>query len=416
MTPDLQTPRAQAKGGKAAFGFIFGVALLNTISFALLVPVLPNLIKEFNGGDTATASEWNVAFAVVWGLIQFFAGPILGALSDRVGRRPILLISLFGLAADFLLMALAPNLTWLLIGRMLNGATAATFSTANAYVADITPHEGRAKAFGWMGAAFSMGFLCGPAIGGMLAEYDLRLPFFVAAGLTFANALYGYFILPESLPPERRSASLDLKRANPLGGLKLLRSHGDLPTLAGINFCFQMAIQCMPTVMVLYMGYRFGWSIQTVGLVMMSGALSQLAIQGLLVGPVIRRIGERGAVMLGAAFSVAGLFVYAFATEGWMYLVGQPLFAMSSLVHPGLQSLMSRRVSHTEQGRLQGTNQSLMAVAAILGPPIFGLTFAWSIKHEEVFHMPGLALLIAAAMHAAVGLLAFGVRRNYVPR
>ena len=223
MTESVSRPRRQA-----AFGFIFASALMNSISFGLMIPILPNLIRQLAGGDTAAASDWNVAFATVWGLMQFIIGPILGMMSDRFGRRPILLISSFGLAVDFLVMAFAPTLWWLFVGRVLNGLTAASFSTGGAYVADITPPEQRARNFGMLTSAFSMGFLVGPSLGGFLGDISIRLPFLVAAGLTALNWLYGLLILPESLPPERRLARFDWTRANPLGSLRLLLSHPGL--------------------------------------------------------------------------------------------------------------------------------------------------------------------------------------------
>jgi len=275
------TDRAESAGGVAddrrwagAFRFIFAAAVINAVSFGIMIPVLPNLIKEFTGGDTAAASEWNVVFGAVWGVMQLFCGPILGMLSDRYGRRPILLISLGGLAIDFLFMALAPSLMWLFVGRIINGLTAASFSTANAYVADITPPAKRAKAYGWMGSAFSFGFLVGPALGGFLGDIDLRLPFFVAAGLTTINWLYGFFILPESLPPEKRVAKFDWKRANPVGSLSFLRSHNELLGLASIGFLFQLAHTVLPAIFVLYTGYRYGWTPGFMGLTMMATGLA----------------------------------------------------------------------------------------------------------------------------------------------
>src|SRR5579859_193245 len=245
----MTSPAASAArpGRQAAFGFIFATALMNAISFGIMIPVLPNLIKQFTGGDFAAASLTNVLFATVWGLMQFFCGPVLGLLSDRIGRRPVLLISLFGLAVDFLFMAFAPNLAWLFVGRVINGMTAASFSTANAYVADVTEPKDRAKAFGWMGSAFSFGFLVGPVLGGFLAgefmhgylgDFALRLPFLVAAGLTAINWLYGLFVLPESLPPERRVTRFNWARANPLGSLAFLSEHGELLGLATVGFLF----------------------------------------------------------------------------------------------------------------------------------------------------------------------------------
>ncbi|WP_340646647.1 TCR/Tet family MFS transporter [Phenylobacterium sp.] len=397
---------------RAAFGFIFASALANTVSFGLMIPILPNLIKQFVGGDTAQASEWAVVFAVTWGVIQFFCGPILGLMSDRWGRRPVLLISLFGLGCDFLLMAWAPNLAWLFIGRIISGATAATFSTANAYVADVTPPEQRAQAFGWMGSAFSFGFLVGPAIGGLLGEIDLRLPFLAASALTLLNWLYGLLILPESLPLERRATTFDWRRANPLGSLKLLRSHRALLGLAVITFLNQLANLVWPSIIVLYMGYRFGWSTFQVGLSLMAGGLMGILVQSFLVGPVVRRVGERGALLLGAGFSTLSFLWVGLAPNGWVYILGMPLGALSGFLIPGLQGLMTRRVAPHEQGQLQGANQSLNGVASVLGPLIFGLTFAWSVRHAEVFPLTGLAMLIAGGMMLIGFILALRTPRD----
>jgi DHA1 family tetracycline resistance protein-like MFS transporter len=398
-------------GRRAAFGFIFACALMNSVSFGIMIPVLPNLIKAFTGGDTAMASEWNVVFAVTWGVMQLFFGPILGMLSDRIGRRPVLLISLFGLAVDFLIMAFAPNLLWLFIGRVLNGITAASFSTANAYVADVTPPDQRAKTFGWMGSAFSFGFLVGPAFGGWLAEFDIRLPFLVAAGLTAINWVYGLLILPESLPPEKRVARFDWRRANPVGSLGFLKAHGELLGLATVGFLFQLAHTVLPSIFVLYSGYRYGWSPAFIGLTMMGTGLAGLLVQTLLVGPVVARIGERGALLLGCVAGAAGFTIYGMASEGWMYLMGVPVFALMNFLQPGLQGLMTRRVGAHEQGQLQGANQSLQGVASVIGPVIFGLTFAWSIRHETTFYAPGLAIWLAAAMLAAAFALSLKVAR-----
>lgn len=405
----------EAKQWTGAFRFIFAAAVINAVSFGIMIPVLPNLIKEFTGGDTAAASEWNVVFGAVWGVMQLFCGPILGMLSDRFGRRPILLVSLAGLAIDFLFMALAPSLAWLFVGRVINGLTAASFSTANAYVADVTPPDKRAKAFGWMGSAFSFGFLVGPALGGFLGDIDLRLPFFVAAGLTTINWFYGFFVLPESLPPEKRVAKFDWKRANPVGSLVFLRSHADLLGLASVGFLFQLAHTVLPAIFVLYTGYRYGWTPGFMGLTMMATGLAGVIVQTLLVGPVVARIGERGALLLGAAAGATGFAIYGFAPTGWVYFLGVPVFALMNFLQPGLQGLMTRRVEPSGQGQLQGANQSLQGIASVIGPVIFGLTFAWSIRHEGIMHQPGLAIYLASGLLVAAFVLALRVARAPQP-
>jgi DHA1 family tetracycline resistance protein-like MFS transporter len=409
---DVPIPSAAAsRPRRAAFGFIFATALMNAVSFGIMIPILPNLIKSFVGGDTAGASEWNVLFATTWGLMQFFCGPVLGMLSDRFGRRPVLLLSLFGLFVDFLFMAFAPSLMWLYVGRILNGLTAASFSTANAYVADVTTPERRARNFGLIGSAFSFGFLIGPVVGGLLGVADLRLPFKVAAGLTLINWLYGVFVLPESLSAERRVKSFDWRRANPLGALAFLRSRGNLLGLASVGFLFQLSQNVLPTIFVLYTGYRYGWTPNILGFTFMATGVAGIIVQMFLVGPVVKRVGERGAVLLGACAGATGFLIFAFASRGWIYLVGLPVFAAVGFIQPGLMGLMSRRVDPSHQGQLQGANQSLQGISSVIGPPLFGLTFAWSIRHDTGLHLPGLAILISAALLCAAFLISLRVAR-----
>lgn len=426
-----QHQAAAPAGRRAAFGFIFFSALLNSVSFGIMIPILPNLVKLLAGGDTATAADWNVVFGATWGVMQFVIGPILGMLSDRYGRRPVLLLSLFGLGVDFLFMAFAPSLAWLLVGRILNGMTAATFSTANAYVADVTPPDQRARVFGIMGSAFSFGFLVGPALGGWLGDLSLkmadpvifgvtlhmamRLPFYVAAGLTLLNLLYGAFVLPESLDVDKRATRFNWLKANPLGSLILLRSHVDLAGLATVGFLFQLAHTVLPSIFVLYVGYRYDWSPSTMGMTMALTGILGIVVQFLLVGPVVKRIGEKGALLVGAMFGFLGFAIYGAAPTGALYLVGTPVFALMGFLQPGLMGLMSRRVLPQEQGQLQGANQSLQGIASMLGPVLYGLTFAWSVRHDATLHQPGLAIFLAAGLMLAAFLIGLTVARPAKP-
>jgi DHA1 family tetracycline resistance protein-like MFS transporter len=273
-----------------------------------------------------------------------------------------------------------------------------------------------------MGSAFSFGFLVGPVFGGFLAgeymhgylgDFALRLPFLVAAGLTAVNWCYGLFVLPESLTPERRVTRFNWARANPLGALAFLRAHGELLGLASVGFLFQLAHTVLPSIFVLYAGFRYGWGSDVVGLTMMLTGVLGLLVQSLLVGPVVARIGERGALLLGALGGAAGFTLYGLAANGWAYIASAPVFAVMSFLQPGLQGLMTRRVGPQEQGQLQGANQSLQGIASVTGPMIFGLTFAWAVRHDAWLHMPGLPIFIAAGLLACAFLLA--VRVGHAP-
>jgi MFS transporter, DHA1 family, tetracycline resistance protein len=415
------------RGRQAAFGFIFAASVMNALSFGLMIPVLPGLIRSFFGAtsaaSTAQAAYWQFIFGVTWGGMQFVSGPVLGMLSDRYGRRPVMLISILGLSLDFLVMTFSPTLAWLLLGRVLNGATAATFSTANAYVADISTPERRARNFGWMSSAFSVGFLLGPSVGGFLTLHaihigsfaldGIRVPFLVAAILCAINWFYGLLVLPESLPPERRIAAFDWRRANPLASLRLLRSHHDLLPLATINFLFQLAQQVLPNIFVLYTQLRYHWSLSFLSVTFfITGALGIL-VQSFVVGPVVSRIGERGAVIAGAAAGMAGFVIYALAPTGWIYFFGMPVFALMGLMQPGLQGLMTQHVTVSEQGRLQGANQSTGGIAAILGPVIFPLSYAWALLHAP--DEPGVPVFIAALLLALAFVLALRFARRDAP-
>src|SRR5215471_13661320 len=338
---------------RAAFAFVFVTVLLDMLAIGIIIPVLPKLVVDFLGGDTGEAARVYGLFGTVWALMQFAFSPIQGALSDRFGRRPVILISNVGLGLDYVVMALAPSLNWLFLGRVISGITAASISTSYAYVADVTPPGERAARFGLLGAAFGVGFVLGPALGGLTGGIDPRLPFWIAAGLSLANALYGLFVLPESLPRERR-AQFEWRRANPLGSLKLLRSHRELLGLASINFLGQVAHAVLPSVTVLYMGYRYGWDERTIGLVMAGVGICAMVVQGALIGPVVRRFGERSALIAGLLFGTVGFAAYGIAATGTMFLIGVPLMALWGFANPAALGLMSRRVGAQEQGQVQG--------------------------------------------------------------
>jgi MFS transporter, DHA1 family, tetracycline resistance protein len=380
---------------KAAVTFIFITSLLDVVSLGIMIPVLPNLVRQFAGGDTGLAAQYSLVFSLCWGLMQFICSPILGMLSDHYGRRPVLLISIFGLGVDYLFMALAPTLGWLLIGRIINGITAASFSTANAYVADITPPEGRAKAFGLMGAAFGVGFIIGPGLGGVLGEVNLRLPFFLSAALALCNWLYGYFVLPESLAVERRSSRLAWRQVNPLASLSFLRTHRNLVGLAVVYVLLQLSHNVLPSIFVLYVGYAFHWGpLPSAGLLIVSG-LANIIVQTLVVGPVVRSVGERGALLIGLATSVIAFVIYGIARTPFGFYVGIPLGAVAALTAPGIQSLMSRRCPASQQGSLQGMNSAFLGICSIIGPVIYLSTLSFAIRTDSTLHLPGSPFLIA---------------------
>lgn len=392
---------------KAAVGFIFVTALIDILALGLMIPVLPNLVKQFAGGDTAIAAQYTLVFAVTWGVMQFIFGPIQGMLSDRFGRRPVLLISIFGLGIDYLFMAMAPTLSWLLVGRIINGITAASFSTANAYIADVTKPEDRAKAYGLMGAAFGIGFALGPALGGYLGSINLRLPFYVSAALALANWLYGFFILPESLAPEHRSKTLNWRKANPVGALSLLASKPHLLGLSAIYALFQLAHGVFPAIFVLFVGWRFGWGPAQAGQMLLMTGVVTIIIQAGVVGRVVKLVGERGALLIGLTSALAAFLVYAFAPTGPLFLVGILAGALTGLIGPGLQGLMTRRVGPSEQGRLQGTNSAIMGICAIIGPVVYLSALSFTVRNNDTLHLPGLPILIAAGLTFLGLLLAF---------
>lgn len=392
-------------GRRAALAFIFVTVVLDMLALGMVVPVLPRLIEDFLGGDTAGAALAYGVFGTVWALMQFLSMPVAGALSDRFGRRPVVLASNFGLALDYVLMALAPNLAWLFVGRVISGITAASISTAMAYVADVTPTERRAGAFGLIGVAFGVGFVLGPAIGGLLGSIDPRLPFWAAAAFSLANACYGLFVLPESLPPEKRRA-FEWRRASPIGSLQLLRSHPSLGGLAGVAFLSNVAHAALPATFVLYAGYRYGWDSRSVGLALAAVGVCSAVVQGTLVGPLTRRFGERRVLIAGLVAGATGFTTYGLAQSGLVFMCAVPIVALWGLASPAAQALMSRRIGPSEQGALQGAIGSIMGVATMIGPALFATTFAYFIGDGARLHVPGAAYLLAASMLAAGALLA----------
>ncbi len=401
-------PGATPRGRKAAVGFIFTTALIDIISIGIIIPVLPPLVVHFVG-DPARGAQLYGFFGASFALMQFFVSPLQGALSDRFGRRPVLLASIFGLGCDFVFMALAPGLVWLFIGRMIGAATAASFSTANAYIADLNVDEPspqrRAARFGLMATAFGVGFVLGPSIGGLLGHFGPRAPFWGAACLSLINWLYGFFVLPESLPKERR-APFRFKSANPVASLKLYGVHPLLPRFALITALLYLAQQVYISSFVLYMGYRYHFGPELIGASLAATGVGSIVVQMFVIAPFVKRFGQRAAIYTGLVCGALAFTLYASASQPWMYWSAVPLSSMAGLIMPGVQAVMTRRVPRDMQGRLQGANASLMAMAGLIGPIAFTSVFAWSISGGR--QLPGLTIYIAAALYVVAFVIALG--------
>lgn len=405
-------PPDAPRGRRAAFVFVFITVLLDMLALGMIAPVLPKLVASFLGNDAAQAARIFGMFGTVWALMQFLFSPVMGALSDRFGRRPVILLSNFGLGLDYVLMALSPTLGWLFAGRVVSGITAASYSTASAYIADVTPPEKRAGAFGLLGTAFGIGFVVGPAIGGLLGSISPRLPFWAAAVFSLANALYGLFVLPESLRPAER-APLSLKNANPLGALALLRSHPQVLGLAAVSFFNYLAHEVLPSTFVLYATYRYGWGEGIVGLTLAGVGISSGLVQGLLTRPLVARLGERRALLAGIGFGIAAFAAYGLARSGPLFFVGVPLMALWGLYGPSAMALMTRHVSASTQGQLQGATSSLRGISGLIGPSLFTMTFASFINRTDGLSLPGAPFLLAAALLLlSVPLAAYVTRRT----
>jgi DHA1 family tetracycline resistance protein-like MFS transporter len=400
-----QSPGAR----RAALVFIFITVLIDVLSFGVIIPVLPHLVEEFTGGDVASAARWVGVFGMVFAAVQFVSTPVQGALSDRFGRRPVILVSCLGLGLDFVFMALASSLPMLLIGRIISGIASASFTTANAYIADVTAPEKRAKSFGMIGAAFGLGFVVGPLVGGWLGGIDLRLPFWFAAGLALLNFLYGWFVLPESLPAERRTPRFDASHANPFGALALLRSYPQVFGLAAVVFLANLAHYVYPSIFVLFADYRYRWGPREVSWVLALVGVMSIVVNAGLVGRTVKALGERRTLLLGLACGVVGFTIYGLADSGWLFVAGLPVSALWALAAPATQAMITRQVGPQVQGRIQGALMSLTSVAGIVGPMLFANVFALFVGSHAPAHLPGAPWFVAALLLAC----AWGVGWRY---
>ncbi len=395
------------KNRPAALVFIFVTVMLDMLALGLIAPVLPKLILDFLHGDMNSAANWNGVFGTVFALMQFFFSPVLGVLSDRFGRRPVILLSNLGLGLDYIVMALSPTIGWLFLGRIISGITASSIPTAMAYIADVTPKEKRAGAFGLIGVAFGLGFILGPGIGGPLGDINIRLPFWVAAGFSLANWLYGYLFVPESLQHRKE---FTLRRANPIGSLVLLRSHPELSKLATLQFLAYVSHEVF-VIWALYAIYRYAWNQTTIGVSLALVGIFTAAISGGLTGRIVARLGERRTLYIGQFFGALGMVIAGLAKTGVVYMASIPVISLWNISFPAAQGMMTHRVSEREQGELQGAIQSLRSIAFVIGPFLFSGIFGWFINPRHAFHIPGAPYYLAAALLFSAMLLATRVEQ-----
>ena len=404
----------RSRATKAALAFIFATVLFDTLGFGIIIPVLPGLVTSFVGGNAAQGAEIFGLFGTTWAAMQFIFAPLLGALSDRFGRRPVLILSAFGLGIDYMIMALAPNLSWLFVGRVISGITSASFTVSFAYVADTVPGEKRAGAYGMIGSIWGVGFIIGPLVGGVLAGLGPRFPFWGAASLSIASAVYGLAVLPESLPRSLRHA-VSLRRANPVGALFMIRGQKQLSGFLGVNFLNFLAFQVLPSVYVLYAEYRYHWGYALVGSALALVGACNIIVQGLLVRRFVSRFGERLTLLVGLVSGIAGFAMWGLATNSLLFMIAIVLYAPIGFVQPAVQGLMTRRVGPSEQGQLQGINGSLMGLTGVIGPTVFTLLFAYFIGPQAPFSLPGAPFLLSAVLMIASLFVAINVTGKAAP-
>ncbi len=388
---------------KSALGFIFVTVLIDVIGFGIIIPVMPKLIEHLTGEGLSAASQYGGWLLFAFAFTQFFCSPIVGALSDRYGRRPVLLFALFGFGLDYLFLAFAPTIGWLFLGRVIAGATGASLTTATAYIADVSEPEKRAQNFGLVGAAFGLGFIIGPVIGGLFSHWGPRAPFLAAAGLTFMNVLYGYFILPESLLPENRRP-IEWKRTAPGASLKHLGRYPVVTGLIATLIMIYVAAHAVQSTWSFFTMEKFGWTETWVGYSLGFVGLLIALVQGLLIRITIPKLGQKWSVYLGLLFYTLGLLLFAFVNQGWMMFAVLVPYCLGGICGPALQGIISSQVPANEQGELQGALTSLMSLTAIIGPPVMTNLFAWFTKPGAPVHFPG-APFLAGAVLTFMGIL-----------
>jgi DHA1 family tetracycline resistance protein-like MFS transporter len=391
--------------GQAALGFIFVTLLIDVMGFGIIIPVMPNLIAHLIHGTISDAAPYAGWLLFAYAFMQFFFAPVIGNLSDKFGRRPVLLSSLLGFGIDYLFLAFAPTVWWLFVGRAIAGMTGASFTTASAYIADISTPEKRAANFGMVGVAFGIGFIIGPALGGVLGQYNVQYPFLAAAGLAFLNALYGYFILPESLSKENRRP-FDLKRCSPWGPLVQLRKYKAVIGLAFSLFLIYVAVQSVQSVWSFYTILKFHWSKAMVGYSLAFVGLVIAIVQGGLIRIILPKLGQERSIWVGLLLYTLGLILFAFATESWMMFAFLVPYCLGGIAGPALQGYMSNHVPANEQGELQGGLTSLISVSTIIGPLLMTWSFHYFTKPGAPFQFPGAPFVIGSVLMLLSTLLA----------
>ena len=382
---------------KAAISFIFITLLIDVTGLGIIIPVLPKLIEELTGGSISDASAIGGWLTATYAALQFLFSPILGGLSDRYGRRPVLLISLFGFALDYLFLSYAPTISWLFVGRAIAGISGASFTTASAYIADISNDKNRAQNFGMIGAAFGLGFIIGPVIGGLLGSMGSRVPFMFAAGLSFLNWMYGYFVLPESLPADQRR-KFDWKTTIPGRSLLKIRNYPAIGGLAISFFLISLASHAVQTNWSFFTIEKFGWSEKMIGISLGVVGILVALVQGLLIRYTSPLLGNKKSIFFGLLFYSLGLFLFAFANQGWMMFVFLIPYCLGGIAGPALQSIISSSVHNNEQGELQGSLTSLISLTSILGPPLMTGLFAYFTRPSAPVHFSGVSFLLGGIL------------------
>jgi DHA1 family tetracycline resistance protein-like MFS transporter len=390
---------------KAAISFIFFTLLLDVIGLGLIIPVFPQLIAELVGGTMSTASQWSGLLTFAYAITQFVFAPVIGNLSDQYGRRPVLLLSLFGFGIDYIFLALAPTIWWLFIGRIIAGVFGASFTTATAYIADISTPETRSKNFGMVGAAFGLGFIIGPGLGGLLGELGPRVPFIVAGILTFVNMIYGYFVLPESLSKEHRRP-FEWKRANPMGSLMQLKKYKGVGGLIVAFFLLYIGGHAVQSTWTFVNIEKFHWSKSLMGLSLTFIGILIASVQGGLIRYTTPKFGEEKSIYIGLGLYAFGLLLFSFATEGWMMFVFLVPYCLGGIAGPALQSIISGNVPKNEQGELQGALTSVMSVTSIIGPLLMTNLFAWFTRPEGSVKFAGAPFLAGSVFMLLSAILA----------